>query len=177
MSLQAVFRAYGRHKILRYREYFPRKKCYNWQKNMRKLNCLPKQFSLQYFWSTIMNNDSIMKLQLALSCQLHVLKDIDGSFTHLKSVITTTFIFNNFRVPITNGWLGKWYHWQEIFVINFSITSEQCFIIFSVSECTMNWQEIIVINFNLWTMYIIFCYLHKCFIILSVSEWYRRSYI
>ena len=36
-----------------------------------------------------------MQLRLALSplsCQLHVLKDIDGSFTH---VITITFIFNH----------------------------------------------------------------------------------
>lgn len=169
MSLQAVFRAYGRHKILRYREYFPRKKCYNWQKNMRKLNCLPKQFSLQYFWSTIMNNDSIMKLQLALSCQLHVLKDIDGSFTHLKSVITTTFIFNNFRVPITNGWLGKWYHWQEIFVINFGITSEQCFIIFSVSECTMyNRYKLQLVNNVHYILLLTYCILYIVYCILYI---------
>ena len=123
MSLWAVFRAYGRHKILRYREYFPRKKCYNWQKNIRKLNCLQKQFSLQYFWSTIMNNDSIKQLQLALSCQLHVLKDINSSYTHLKSCYYKHIYFqscNNFRVqePITNGM------WKEIiYAANINLTT------------------------------------------------------
>ena len=56
-----------------------------------------------------------MQLQLAyiLSCQQHVLKDIDGSFTHLKSCYYNHIYFqsfNNFRVqePITNG------TWKEI---------------------------------------------------------------
>ena len=41
-----------------------------------------------------------MQLRLALSCQLHVLKDIDGSFTH---VITITFIFNHSTIFAYRG--------------------------------------------------------------------------